>query len=46
MGFLNDILEQPRNQMPYLLLVVGHPSEECRVPDIRRLPFEAYARFV
>jgi len=46
MGFLNDILEQPRNQMPYLLLVVGHPSEECRVPDIQRLPFEAYARFV
>jgi len=46
MGFLNDILEQPRNQMPYLLLVVGHPSEVCRVPDIQRLPFEAYARFV
>jgi hypothetical protein len=32
--------------MPYLLLVVGHASEECRVPDIRRLPLEAYARFV
>jgi nitroreductase len=46
MGFLNDILEQPRNQMPYLLLVVGHASDECRVPDIQRLPFEAYARFV
>jgi nitroreductase len=46
MGFLNDILEQPRNQIPYLLLVVGHASEECRVPDIQRLPFEAYARFL
>jgi iodotyrosine deiodinase len=46
MGFLNDILEQPRNQVPYLLLVVGHASDECRVPDIQRLPFEAYARFV
>lgn len=46
MGFLNDILEQPRNQMPYLLLVVGHAAEDCRVPDIERLPFETYARFV
>ena len=46
MGFLNDILEQPRNQMPYLLLVVGHAAEDCRVPDIERLPFNTYARFV
>lgn len=46
MGFLNDILEQPRNQMPYLLLVVGHPAPGCRVPDISRLPLEDYARFV
>lgn len=46
MGFLNDILEQPRNLMPYLLLVVGHPVGDCRVPDIQRLPFETYARFV
>lgn len=46
MGFLNDILGQPRNLMPYLLLVVGHAAEDCRVPDIQRLPFEAYTRFV
>jgi nitroreductase len=46
MGFLNDILEQPRNQAPYLLLVVGHAADNCRVPDIQRLPFERYARFI
>jgi iodotyrosine deiodinase len=46
MGFLNDILGQPRNLMPYLLLVVGHAAENCRVPDIQRLPFDAYAHFV
>jgi iodotyrosine deiodinase len=45
MGFLNEILDQPRNQMPYLLLVVGHAAEGCRVPDIHRLPLESYARF-
>jgi nitroreductase len=46
MGFLNDILDQPRNQMAYLLLVVGHAADECRVPHIQRLPLDAYARFI
>jgi nitroreductase len=45
MGFLNEILGRPRNEVPFLLLVVGHPAEDCRVPDIQRLPLEAYASF-
>ena len=46
MGFLNEILGRPRNEMPYLLLVVGHPAEACRVPDIQRLSLEEYASFL
>lgn len=46
MGFLNEVLQRPRNEMAYLLLVVGHPVEDCRVPDIARLPLEAYACFL
>ncbi|MGL6290260.1 MAG: nitroreductase family protein [Silanimonas sp.] len=46
MGFLNELLGRPKNEMPYLLLVVGHPAPGCRVPDIRRLPLEAYAGFI
>ncbi|MGA9420992.1 MAG: nitroreductase family protein [Rhodanobacteraceae bacterium] len=46
MGFLNKILKRPRNEMPFLLLVAGHPAEGCRVPDIRRLPLEAYTTFL
>lgn len=46
MGFLNELLDRPKNEMPYLLLVVGHPAPGCRVPDIRRLPLEAYAGFI
>ncbi|MGH8122023.1 MAG: nitroreductase family protein [Rudaea sp.] len=46
MGFLNEILDQPRSQMPFLLLVVGHAASGCLVPDIQRLPLEAFARFV
>ena len=46
MGFLNKIVGRPRNEMPYLLLVVGHAAEGCCVPDIHRLPLEAYASFI
>ncbi|MCK7595431.1 nitroreductase family protein [Lysobacter sp. CAU 1642] len=46
MGFLNEILGRPKNEMPYLLLVVGHPAEGCRVPAISRLPLEDYVRFL
>lgn len=46
MGFLNQILDRGRNEMPYLLLVVGHPAADCRVPDIQRLPLSEYAQFL
>ncbi len=45
MGFLNEILDRPRNEMPYLLLVVGHAAADCRVPDIGRLPLQEIAVF-
>lgn len=46
MGFLNDILGRPKNEMAYLLLVVGHPVADCRVPDIQRLAFDDYSSFL
>jgi nitroreductase len=45
MAFLNELLERPRNEVPYLLLVVGHPTPDCRVPDIRRKPLADFTRF-
>jgi len=36
MGFLNEILNRPKNERPFLLLAVGHPSEGVKVPDINR----------
>jgi iodotyrosine deiodinase len=32
MGFLNEICRRPETEKPYILLVAGHPSEDCRVP--------------
>lgn len=45
MAFLNELLERPRNEVPYLLLVVGHPAQGCQVPDIRRKSLEDIAHF-
>jgi iodotyrosine deiodinase len=38
MGFLNEILERPRNERPFLLLVVGRPASDARVPVISKKP--------
>ena len=34
MGFLNDLLERPSNERPYILFPVGYPAEDATVPDI------------
>lgn len=38
MDFLNEILGRPDHERPFLLLVVGHPAPDARVPDIQRKP--------
>ena len=45
MKFLNDILGRPPNERPFLLLVVGYPSEDARVPRIGRKPLEEITDF-
>ena len=46
MGFLNEILGRPDSERPFLLLVVGHPAVDARVPDIARKPLEEIATFL
>ena len=36
MGFLREILGRPDNESAFLILVVGYPADDCRVPDIVR----------
>ncbi|MGH9874916.1 MAG: nitroreductase family protein [Pyrinomonadaceae bacterium] len=40
MKFLNEILARPKNETPFLLLVVGYPDEEAVVPDIEKKKLE------
>jgi len=45
MRFLNRILGRPAEEKPFLILVVGHPAEDARVPDISKKPLEEIATF-
>ena len=46
MKFLNEILGRPKNERPFLLLVVGYQDEGAEVPDIQRKPLESFASFI
>jgi iodotyrosine deiodinase len=38
MGFLNAICERPKNEKAFVVIPVGYAAEDCKVPDITRLP--------
>jgi hypothetical protein len=46
MGFLNEILQRPRSDRPFLLLVVGYPEEDAMVPDIGKKPLSEITSFI
>lgn len=45
MGFLNQILNRPSQERPFLILVVGYPAENAMVPDIQKKTFAEIATF-
>ncbi|MCB0030449.1 MAG: hypothetical protein KDE28_21205, partial [Anaerolineales bacterium] len=48
MGFLNEVLERPKNERPFILLVVGYPAEDCQVPlkAMDKKPLEKFVSFL
>ena len=46
MKFLNEILHRPKSERPFLLLVVGYPAEDARVPDIERKELDEFSSWV
>jgi nitroreductase len=46
MGFMQSLLKRPPNEKTYLILPVGYPAAEARVPDIRRKSLDEIAVFV
>ena len=45
MNFLNEILERPGNERPFLLLVVGYPASNVYVPAIRKKSLRDFTTF-
>ena len=48
MRFLNQILGRPKNERPYILLVVGHPAADAMIPRAATVkkPLEQIASFI
>ena len=46
MRFLNEILERPANERPYVLIPVGYPADDATVPDIQRKSLAEIATFI
>ena len=46
MKFLNEILDRPASERPFLLLVVGYPADDARVPDIKRKELAEFTTFI
>jgi iodotyrosine deiodinase len=45
MRFLNEVCERPVEERPYLVMPVGYPADDARVPDVSRKPLgEVMAR--
>ncbi len=36
MKFLQEILGRPKNEIPYVLIPVGYPAKDAKVPDLKR----------
>lgn len=46
MTFLNELLDRPENERPFLILVVGYPDEDAHVPDIGKKSIDEIAVFI
>lgn len=46
MNFLNEILERPQNEKPFLILVAGYPAEGTNVPCLKRKKLNEVAVYI
>jgi len=46
MGFLNEILDRPKHERPFLILVVGYPAADATVPKIEKKSLQEIATFL
>ena len=45
MKFLREILQRPINEKPYLLMPLGYPAEDAKVPNLQRKELSEIAQY-
>lgn len=45
MAFLGELLDRPANEKAFLVMPVGYPADDARVPALSRKPLDEIARF-
>ena len=43
MGFLEKICKRPKNERAYLLIPIGYPAEDAKIPDLGKKDYNEYA---
>ncbi len=46
MKFLQEILERPKNEIPFVLIPVGYPAEDAKVPDLKRKTLDEIMKII
>jgi nitroreductase len=46
MGFLGEVLDRPKHERAFMLVVTGYPAEDAEVPVIGKRPLEEIATFL
>ena len=46
MGFLNELLDRPSNEKPFLILITGYPVKDARVPRISKYELSHISTFI
>ncbi len=46
MKFLQKILNRPKNEVPFVLIPVGYPAKDAKIPDLKRKSLEEIMQIV
>ena len=46
MGFLEKVCKRPKNERAYLLIPVGYPAVNAKIPDLRKKEYNEYAAII
>ncbi len=46
MGFLEKVCKRPKNERAYLLIPVGYPAVNTKIPDLRKKEYNEYAAII